>query len=58
MTDKAKAPALAPIELFYDYWTEDGERHKAGTVIEVTVAEAKAMIKAGKAERSDPFPGE
>lgn len=49
--------AVAPVKLLYAYWPEVGERIEAGTVIDLPVEEAKAMIAAGKAERADPMPG-
>jgi len=48
----------APVKLFYDFWIKEGERAKAGTVIDLPTAQAKDMIKAGKAERADPMPGD
>jgi len=53
-----KAAPKTPVRLLYDTWLEEDLRTKAGAVIEVTVAEAKQLIAAGKAERADPLPGE
>ena len=51
-------PAKAPVKLLYDYWLTDDERIEAGKTIDLPVAEAKALIASGKAERADKFPGE
>lgn len=48
----------APILLKYDYWNADGDRLRAGAVVELETVLAKVMIAAGKAERADPMPGE
>lgn len=48
---------LTPITLLRDYWPET-ERVKAGTKMDLPVAEAKRLIEAGVAERADPLPGE
>lgn len=53
-----KTAPLTPVKLFYDYWLTDGDRRKAGQILDLPVLEAKALIAAGKAERADPFPGE
>lgn len=50
--------AETPVLLLYDYWDEWEVHHKAGSVINVSVDEAKRLIKIEKAERADPFPGE
>lgn len=56
---KAEKPApKTPVKLLYDTWLEEDIRTAAGTVIDVTVAEAKKLIASGKAERADPLPGE
>lgn len=47
----------APILLLADYWGEDG-RCPAGKVIDLPIADAKALIADGKAERADPMPGD
>ena len=47
-----------PVKINYDWWDTDGERHSAGTVVEMPISIAKAMMAAGKAERVDPLPGE
>jgi hypothetical protein len=53
-----KAPVLNPILLTHDYWNSEGDRLKAGTVVQLPVAEAKAILAAKKGERADPLPGE
>jgi hypothetical protein len=53
-----KVKAETPIKLLYDAWFDDDQRTKAGKIVKVTVAQAKAMIAAGKAERADPLPGD
>ena len=57
MTEQKKK-AGAPVLLSHAYWDAEGARHEAGTVVELPLTEAKAMIKSGKAERADPMPGE
>ncbi|NRP74001.1 hypothetical protein ILFOPFJJ_04922 [Ensifer psoraleae] len=47
-----------PVRLTYDVWLNDGERTSAGTVVSLSLGEAKALITNGKAERADPLPGE
>ncbi|MDK1386814.1 hypothetical protein QN224_15495 [Sinorhizobium sp. 8-89] len=47
-----------PVRLVHDVWLNDGERTPAGTVVFLSLAEAKALITNGKAERADPLPGE
>lgn len=47
-----------PVLLKKDYWDLDGIRLRAGEVVHLTVDEAKALLKEGKAERADPLPGE
>ncbi|WP_373413707.1 hypothetical protein [Ensifer aridi] len=47
-----------PVKLLYDVWLDEDKRTPAGTVIEATVSEAKALIASGKAERADPLPGD
>jgi len=48
----------APVKLTRDYWDEDGNRHPKHATLNVSVATAKSLIAAGKAERNDPLPGE
>ena len=48
----------APVLLYRDYWDEDGARRRAGAVVTVDVATARALIAADKAGRADPLPGE
>lgn len=52
------AEPTTPVKLLYDYWLTDDERIEAGKTIDLPVAEAKALIASGKAERADAFPGE
>ena len=56
--ETAAKPTLAPVKLFYDYWLDEDTRLATGSVVSLPVAEAKALIAAGKAERADPMPGE
>lgn len=43
-------PRLLNIELLYDYWDENEQRHKEGSVIRLKEADAAAMINIGKAK--------
>lgn len=54
----AEAKKPVPVRLVYDVWFRDDERTPAGTIVPVSLDEAKALISAGKAERADPLPGE
>ena len=56
--EAAMAEPTTPVKLLYDFWLTDDERIEAGTVISLPVADAKALIASGKAERADAFPGE
>ena len=47
-----------PIKILYAYWPAEDVRVNAGQIIDMPIAQAKAMIAAGKAERADKFPGE
>lgn len=47
-----------PLTLLFDYWDHEGQRQSAGTVIKVSVEEAKRLLGEKKAERADPLPGE
>jgi hypothetical protein len=47
-----------PVLLKYAYWLIADERIDAGTIIDLPLDKAKALIAAGKAERADSFPGE
>lgn len=60
MEKKPTAPAGTPVRLLYAYWPEAGKHNRveAGTIIRLPLEQAKEMIKAGKAERADPLPGE
>lgn len=49
---------MAPVRILRDTWDGEGQRHKAGKVIEVETAIAKELITNGVAERADPLPGE
>lgn len=53
-----KKPVMAPVLLHYDYWAAEGDRKLAGDTVSIPVAEAKALIAAGKADRADPMPGD
>lgn len=50
--------ANVPIRLRYDCWFKADERTAAGTVLNVSIDDAKRLIANGKAERADPLPGE
>jgi hypothetical protein len=54
----AKAEKKTPVKLLYDVWADEGTRVPRGTVLELPVSAAKALIKDGKAERADPLPGD
>lgn len=47
-----------PVKLLFDWWNHEGDRQSAGAEVKVSVDEAKALLKDGKAERADPLPGE
>lgn len=56
-----KAPkkgGKVPVRLLYDTWDENEKRVAAGNVVELDLEDAKTLIRAGKAERADAFPGE
>jgi hypothetical protein len=47
------------VKLVRDYWIEEGiDRLKAGELVELPVDEARRLLNAGVAERTDPLPGE
>ena len=47
------------VKLVRDYWVEEGiDRVKAGELVELPVDEARRLLNAGVAERTDPLPGE
>ena len=47
------------VKLVRDYWKEEGiDRVKAGELVELPVDEARRLLNAGVAERTDPLPGE
>lgn len=55
MADKMSAT----VKLVRDYWIEDGiDRVRAGELIELPLEEARRLLNAGVAERTDPLPGE
>lgn len=61
--DQAKPKAapvkgVAPVRLVYAWWDDDGNRCDAGEIVEMPVEVARALIASGKAERTDPLPGE
>lgn len=43
-------PRLLRIELAYDYWDSEGERHKEGSVIRLKEADAATLVNIGKAK--------
>lgn len=52
MTDaKKNEPKLIKCEILRDFWDAKGDRHRAGTEIEVTVDEALAGVEAGALKR-------
>lgn len=53
-----KPTKKAPIRLLYDFWETEEIRHAAGAVVELPTEQARELVKAGKAERADPMPGE
>lgn len=57
-----KKPVLNPVKIVRDVWipAADGttERIASGQIVELPLAEAKALIASGVAERADPLPGE
>lgn len=53
-----KAGGKAPVRLLYDTWDENEARVAAGSVVDMDIEDAKVLIRAGKAERADPMPGE
>ena len=52
MGDEKEKAAKGPLEvkILRDVWDKDGNRQRAGAVIEVSHADAKKLIKAGIAE--------
>ncbi|WP_164475059.1 MULTISPECIES: hypothetical protein [unclassified Ensifer] len=54
----SEAKKSVPVRLVYDVWFQEGERTPAGSIVSVSLDEARALIAAGKAERADPLPGE
>lgn len=58
MANEPKAEATTPVKLLYAYWISEDDRIEEGAIIELPVSQARKLIEAGKAERSDPFPGE
>jgi hypothetical protein len=53
-----KAGAKVPVRLLYDTWGDNDQRIAAGTVVDLDLDKAKELLRAGKAERADPLPGE
>lgn len=47
-----------PVLILFDVWDEDNKRHPAGTVTDLSIPLAKALIAEMKVERADPLPGE
>jgi len=54
----AKDEVTTPVLMLYAYWPQEDVRVEKGQVIDLPIAQAKALIAAGKAERADAFPGE
>ncbi|WP_167522486.1 MULTISPECIES: hypothetical protein [unclassified Mesorhizobium] len=53
------ADKTATVKLVRAYWLEDGiDRLEAGELLELPLDEARRLINAGVAERTDPLPGE
>jgi len=52
---KADAPAakekLIPVRINRDFWSDDGERHRKGTVVEVPVEAALDGVETGALSR-------
>lgn len=55
--DKKKAGKDIPVKLNRAHWIGE-DRNEIGTTIEVEPAEARRLIDAGVASRTDPLPGE
>ncbi|ABR60659.1 hypothetical protein GOC91_23295 [Sinorhizobium medicae] len=47
-----------PVKLLYDVWAAGDRRVSKGTVLDLPVKAAKALIQQGKASRADPLPGD
>lgn len=54
----AEAKKTVPVKMHYDFWAEEDVRTPAGTVIMLSVDDAKKVLAEGKGERADPLPGE
>lgn len=63
-TESAPEPAkkaegkTVPVLLHYNYFDDTGAKIMRGSEIMLTPTEARKLIAAGKAERTDPMPGE
>lgn len=55
--DKKKAVKTIPVKLNRAHWIGE-ERNEIGAIIDVEPAEARRLIDAGVASRTDPLPGE
>jgi hypothetical protein len=54
---EVKTAKAVLVELKRDHWVGT-ERHEAGEWIEATPKEARRLVDAGVAARTDPMPGE
>lgn len=45
------APALIAVEVLRDFWDDNGDRHRAGTVVEVSVEAALDGVESGALSR-------
>lgn len=57
LAEKPKGKTAA-VRILYDTWDENGDRQPKGAIMDMPLDVAKTMIKAGKAERADPLPGD
>lgn len=58
LAGETKGEETLPVKLLADTWLEEDIRTPAGTVLELPLSVAKKLVKAGKASRADPFPGD
>ncbi|NSZ42834.1 hypothetical protein G6L27_08385 [Agrobacterium vitis] len=58
MKPAKKSSKTVPVRLLADVWLQEDVRTPAGETVELSVADARALIASGKAERADPMPGE
>ena len=52
---KKDEPATKQVRLLRNYKPEGGEKHKAGELLDLPLAEARHVVKNGVAERADEF---